>query len=82
MWFSNFEFAVGSLAANKARSFLTMLGIIIGVLAVTVLMSIGEGVRSEVAQQIEGLGSNVVIVLPGKVDPGQGSFGGRWLPAN
>jgi putative ABC transport system permease protein len=76
MWTSNFDFALRSLAANKMRSFLTMLGIIIGVFAVTVLMSIGEGVRSEVARQIEGLGSNVVIVLPGRVDPGQGSFGG------
>jgi putative ABC transport system permease protein len=82
MWANNFDFALRSLAANKARSFLTMLGIIIGVLAVTVLMSIGEGVRSEVAQQIEGLGSNVVIVLPGKVDPGQGSFGGALATSN
>jgi len=76
MFLSNLRFAFTSLASNRIRSFLTMLGIIIGVFAVTVLTSIGEGVRQEVSAQVESLGSNVVIILPGKIDTSGGSGGG------
>lgn len=65
----NIVFAFSALFANKIRSLLTMLGIIIGVFAVSTLISIGEGLRSEFSQQIEGLGSNIVVVTPGKIDP-------------
>ena len=68
MWINNIRFAFLSLASNKMRSALTMLGILIGVFAVTVLMSISQGVRHEVSSQMEGLGSNVVLVFPGKLD--------------
>ena len=57
--------AFRGLAANKMRSILTMLGIIIGVAAVIALMSIGEGVSASITQQIQGIGSNLVIIMPG-----------------
>ncbi len=53
-----------SLARNKLRSFLTMLGIIIGVAAVIAMLAIGQGASDAVKQQIAGLGTNVVIVFP------------------
>ncbi len=58
--------AIRGLFANKLRSLLTMLGVIIGVGSVITLVSIGEGVRSHISGQIQGLGSNMVLVTPGK----------------
>ncbi len=55
-----------SLSANKLRSILTMLGIIIGVGAVIALLSIGEGAGAAITQQIQGIGSNLIFVLPGQ----------------
>lgn len=57
--------ALKGLSGNKLRSLLTMLGVIIGVGSVITLVSIGEGVKSSISKQIEGLGSNLVIVTPG-----------------
>lgn len=53
-----------SLGRNKLRSFLTMLGIIIGVAAVIAMLAIGQGASNAVKEQIAGLGTNVVIVFP------------------
>jgi putative ABC transport system permease protein len=60
--------AVGAIARNRARSLLTMLGIIIGVAAVIVTVAIGSGARASVANQINGLGSNMLILMPGSVN--------------
>ncbi len=60
--------ALRALSANKMRAVLTMLGIIIGVGAVIALMSVGEGVENFVTGQFEGLGSNLVFVVPGTFD--------------
>ena len=57
--------ATGALIANKMRSSLTMLGIIIGVAAVVALLSIGEGVQTMVTEQIQSAGSNLLFVVPG-----------------
>lgn len=54
--------AIGGIRANKPRSFLTMLGIIIGVAVVIVMVAIGEGARIQVSQQIEVMGTNMLIV--------------------
>jgi putative ABC transport system permease protein len=62
--------AFDSLRANRLRSGLTMLGVIIGVAAVVVLVAIGTGAKQEVERQVEGLGSNLLIVVPGRVDFG------------
>ncbi len=63
----SFRIAIGALFANKARAALTMLGVIIGVMAVIILISIGQGVKSDVTSQISGLGSNLLFVMPGRV---------------
>jgi len=57
--------AFRALQRNKMRSFLTMLGIIIGVAAVIAMLAIGQGAQYSVEQQINALGTNVLIVLPG-----------------
>ena len=62
--------AVTALRANRLRSLLTMLGVVIGVAAVVVLVAIGTGAKSEVEEQVNGLGANLVIVVPGKLDFG------------
>jgi putative ABC transport system permease protein len=61
--------ALEGLRANKLRSLLTMLGIIIGVGAVIAMVSIGMGVRDKVEKSIAGLGSNLLIVMPGSTAP-------------
>lgn len=62
--------ALMSLYANKMRSLLTMLGIIIGVGAVIALVSVGMGVRSNVTNSIASLGSNMLIISPGSSNRG------------
>ena len=57
--------AWASLIANKLRSLLTMLGIIIGVAAVIALVSIGNGVKQDIEDSISSLGSNLLVVMPG-----------------
>jgi putative ABC transport system permease protein len=60
--------ALESLRANRLRSALTMLGVIIGVAAVILLVSLGEGTKKYVEEQFAGLGSNILIVTPGKIE--------------
>jgi putative ABC transport system permease protein len=60
--------ALRALATNKMRSGLTMLGIIIGISAVITLVSVGQGVQSVVAEQMENIGSNLLFVMPGELD--------------
>ena len=62
--------AFRALRRNKMRSFLTMLGIIIGVAAVIAMLAIGQGAEFSVQQQISALGTNVLIVLPGSQNTG------------
>lgn len=54
--------ALGGISANKLRAVLTMLGITIGVAVVIIMVAIGEGARVQVSQQIEGLGTNMLVV--------------------
>jgi len=65
-----FGAAVTALRANRLRSALTMLGVIIGVGSVVVLVAIGSGAKREVEQQVEGLGSNLILVVPGEFSLG------------
>lgn len=58
--------AMESIRVNKLRSFLTMLGIIIGIGAVITMVALGEGAQRQVAERLEGLGSNVLTVRPGQ----------------
>jgi putative ABC transport system permease protein len=69
--------ALRSLGANKLRSTLTMLGIIIGVGAVIALLSIGQGAGAAITEQVQSIGSNLIIVFPGSVPrPGQAPTSG------
>lgn len=79
MYKESFLMAWASLIANKMRSILTMLGIIIGVAAVIALVSIGNGVKQDIQSSISSLGSNLLMVMPGAprtpgVRPSQGSM--------
>lgn len=65
MYKESFLMAWASIVANRMRSVLTMLGIIIGVAAVIALVSIGNGVTKQVTDSISSLGSNLLIVMPG-----------------
>ena len=62
--------AVRSLRVNKLRSALTMLGIIIGVSAVIAMVGVGAGAQARVAEQIQSLGSNLIIALSGSATAG------------
>lgn len=70
----NLLIALRSLAVNKLRSILTMLGIIIGVGAVIALISVGQGFESYINQQFASLGTNLLFVVPGQLsNSGPGS---------
>jgi len=66
-WLAAFRTAWRALAANTLRSILTMLGIIIGVAAVITMIAVGNGATARVQAQMKGLGSNIMLVLPGYV---------------
>lgn len=73
-----------SLFRHKVRAFLAVIGVAVGITAVVVLISVGNGVKKDISQSIEGIGSNMVVVLSGKIDTqssgmNQGSVGN---PAN
>ncbi len=77
--FLRMAFAVASraIARNKLRSALTMLGIFVGVAALITMVAVGQGANAAVTAQIESLGTNLLIVLPGAVTMGgaRGGFG-------
>ncbi len=67
--------ALRALRMNRLRTGLTMLGMIIGVAAVVLMLSIGQGAQTKINQSIETMGSNLFIVLPGATSSGGLSFG-------
>jgi putative ABC transport system permease protein len=68
--FMTVRIALRALAANTLRSILTMLGIIIGVAAVITMIAVGNGATERVQAQMKGLGSNIMLVIPGGVTQG------------
>jgi putative ABC transport system permease protein len=60
------QVAIAAIWANKLRSFLTMLGIIIGIAAVITMVSLGEGAQRRVQTQLQSLGTNILTVRPGQ----------------
>lgn len=70
----NISMALKNILSNKIRSFLTMLGIIIGVGAVIAMVSIGEGAKQRITDSITAMGSNLLIATPGRGGRG-GGFG-------
>src|SRR5579863_8876677 len=72
--------AFEALSANKLRSCLTMLGIVIGVGSVIALMSIGSGAQAAIAANIKGLGANLITITPGAISQGGVSQGNGSAP--
>ena len=67
-----FRLAFEAVVASKLRSSLTMLGMIIGVAAVVLLVSIGNGAKNYITHEFEGLGTNLIMIQPGKTDAKSG----------
>ena len=67
--------ATQSILKNKMRTFLTMLGIVIGVGAVIVMVAVGNGAQTQIEKQISSLGTNLILVLPGATQQGGVSQG-------
>ena len=74
-WLQTLRVALRALARNKMRSFLTTLGMVIGVSAVIAMVAIGDGAKARVEQAFASMGSNMLIVLPGTSTTG-GAMGG------
>ena len=65
-----FKTAITGLKTNKSRSLLTILGIVIGIAAIIIIMSLGAGAQSYILGQIQGLGSRTIIIIPGRTPKG------------
>ncbi len=65
-YFDSFKVGIEALFINKVRTFLTLLGIIIGVLSIILLVSIGQGAKDYVFDELNELGSNLLLITPGK----------------
>jgi putative ABC transport system permease protein len=79
------KIALRALRTNKMRSFLTMLGIIIGIAAVIAMMAVGSGARQVISQQIASIGSNIILVIPGSTTSGgmrSGTGGAQTLTSD
>ncbi|CAN5136013.1 MAG: ABC transporter permease [Euzebyales bacterium] len=70
--------AATAIAANRLRSALTILGVVIGVMSVVLLVAVGTGARNEVTAGVEDLGSNLLIVAPGSFEFGQAPSASRF----
>jgi len=72
--------AFADLKRNKVRTFLTSLGIMIGVFSVVILIALGLGLKNYIQNQFESLGANLIMILPGNVFKGEGGVGGGLGP--
>jgi putative ABC transport system permease protein len=71
------KMSLQSILKNKMRTLLTMLGIVIGVGAVIVMVAIGNGAQSQIKQQIENLGTNLIVITAGSTSQGGASQGAQ-----
>ena len=78
--FWTLRIAVRALQSNKMRSALTMLGVIIGVGAVIAMLAVGTGASQRIAKQIQSIGSNLLIILPGSTTSGGARMGAGTEP--
>ncbi len=74
--------ATGALRANRLRSALTMLGVIVGVAAVVMLVAIGTGAKQQVEREVQSLGSNLLLVVPGELQFGSAPTASRLTLAD
>ena len=76
-WSETLRTALEAVVAHRLRSLLTMLGILIGIAAVILTVGLGQGAQAQVREQIDALGSNLLIVAPGSTTSSTGVRGGR-----
>ena len=69
-YINSVKIALNALKRNKFRAFLTMLGIIIGVASVIVMLAIGQGSKKSIQDQMSGMGTNLIFVMPGAEQKG------------
>jgi ABC-type antimicrobial peptide transport system permease subunit len=74
MFFETVKLSIRTIARNALRSFLTVLGVVIGVGAVIVMVTLGEGTTAAVTSEVAKLGTNILIVRPGQAGFGPASF--------
>ena len=74
-WKNYFKTAFRSLRAHSTRSALTILGIVIGIAAIIMVVSIGRGAQQLIVSQIQGLGSKTIVVIPGREPSGPSDLG-------
>jgi len=80
-WLMTLRVALRALARNKLRSFLTGLGVVIGVAAVIAMVAIGDGAKARVEQTFAAIGSNMLIILNGSSQGGGAMGGAGSLPS-
>ncbi|MBB3133923.1 putative ABC transport system permease protein [Rhizobium pisi] len=73
MFFETLKLALRAISRNMLRSFLTVLGVVIGVAAVIALVTIGNGTTAQVSTELSRLGTNMLFVRPGQFGPGRAS---------
>ena len=73
-WRDTFRSAMDAVSTHRLRSALTMLGILIGIGAVVLTVGLGDGAKAQVREQIDALGTNLLVITPGRSIP---STGGR-----
>ena len=79
-FFATFAEAFRALGINRLRTALTMLCMIIGVLAVVLMLAVGQGAQSSVNRSVASMGSNMLIILSGSTSAGGLRMGGGSAP--
>jgi putative ABC transport system permease protein len=74
MFWHSLKTALISIWTKKTRSILTMLGIIIGVSQIIVLIGLGNGIKQDITSEVTQLGTNILFILPGKLETANGGF--------
>src|SRR5262245_53633335 len=77
MFFETLKLALRAISRNMLRSFLTVLGVVIGVAAVIALVTIGNGTTAQVSAELSRLGTNMLFARPGQFGPGRASSEAR-----
>lgn len=83
MFFEAVKTAFKSLWSNKLRSFLTLIGMVIGIYAVVTLLAMAQGLQKQISDQVEGLGPRVIFVLPGETEEDSSipNFASQFAPS-
>ncbi|HCB35115.1 MAG: hypothetical protein A2W52_04260 [Candidatus Taylorbacteria bacterium RIFCSPHIGHO2_02_49_25] len=75
----SFKTALSGLRTNRSRSALTILGIVIGITAIMLVLSLGAGAQNLILEQVQGMGSKTVVVIPGRQPSGPSDFANVFL---